>query len=124
MGRLKPITVTLGATVIADILSLTVFAVCVSTYVSGFSVSGLGLQLLEIAIVLPLIVLGLGRLGAYALSKLEGDEDAHFGWSPASSRPPSIYLALSLVNAAVRGKSAKEKFEFSQTRSLSRSSSS
>jgi Kef-type K+ transport system membrane component KefB len=49
-NRLEPIAVTFGATVISDTLSLIVFAVCVSTYASGFSMSVLGVQLLEIAI--------------------------------------------------------------------------
>jgi Kef-type K+ transport system membrane component KefB len=52
--------------------------VCVSTYESGFSVSQLALQLAEIALVLPLIVVGLARLGGYVLKKLEDDEDAYF----------------------------------------------
>lgn len=35
-SRLEPITVTVGATVISDTLSLIIFAVCLSTYQSGF----------------------------------------------------------------------------------------
>jgi Kef-type K+ transport system membrane component KefB len=60
---LEPIAVTFGATVISDTLSLIVFAVCVSTYASGFSMSVLGVQLLEIAIFVPLILFGLSRIG-------------------------------------------------------------
>ena len=47
-----------------DTLSLVVFAVCVSTYQSGFSVSGITVQLVEIAVFVPLILLGLSRVGA------------------------------------------------------------
>ena len=123
--HLEPMTVTYGATMISDTLSLVVFAVCVSTYVSGFSLSGLALQLLEIAIVLPLIVFGLGRLGAYALAKLENDEEAYFvlllaiiavaGVIATIINLPGIvgaFLSGLAVNAAVRGKPAKEKLEF------------
>ena len=39
--RLEPIVVTIGATVLSDTLSLIVFAVCVSTYTTGFSPEGL-----------------------------------------------------------------------------------
>jgi len=55
--RLEPIAVTFGATVVSDTLSLVVFAVCVSTFQRGFSVSGLAVQLIEIAIFVPLICL-------------------------------------------------------------------
>ena len=66
-NRLEPVTVTVGATLLSDTLSLVVFAICVSTYESGFSSSGLALQLIEIAVFVPLILVGLSRAGAYAL---------------------------------------------------------
>jgi Kef-type K+ transport system membrane component KefB len=43
--RLEPIVVTIGATVLSDTLSLIVFAICVSTYTTGFSAEGLAVQL-------------------------------------------------------------------------------
>jgi Kef-type K+ transport system membrane component KefB len=48
--RLEPIIVTIGATVLSDTLSLIVFAVCISTYMTGFSITGLAVQLVEIAV--------------------------------------------------------------------------
>jgi Kef-type K+ transport system membrane component KefB len=57
--RLEPITVSVGATVLSDTLSLVVFAICVSTYKSGFSMSGLTVQLVEIAVFVPVILFGL-----------------------------------------------------------------
>jgi Kef-type K+ transport system membrane component KefB len=36
-NRLEPVTVTVGATLLSDTLSLVLFAICVSTYESGFS---------------------------------------------------------------------------------------
>ena len=54
---------------IADTLSLIVFAICIPIYQSRFSVSGLVVQLIEIAIFVPLIFFGLSRLGAYFLKK-------------------------------------------------------
>ena len=68
--RLEPIVVTIGATVLSDTLSLIVFAICVSTYTTGFSPAGLTTQLIEIAVFVPLILFGLSRAGAYALSKM------------------------------------------------------
>jgi Kef-type K+ transport system membrane component KefB len=68
--RLEAIVVTIGATVLSDTLSLIVFAVCVSTYATGFSPQGLAIQLIEIAVFVPLILIGLSRAGAWALSKM------------------------------------------------------
>ena len=49
-AQLEPIIITVGATVVSDTLSLVVFAICVPTYQTGFSMTSFGLQLLEIAI--------------------------------------------------------------------------
>src|SRR4029077_8350160 len=76
--RLEPIVVTIGATVLSDTLSLIVFAVCVSVYTTGFSPEMLATQLIEIAVFVPLILFGLSRAGAWALSKMRSDEEAHF----------------------------------------------
>src|SRR4029450_5814941 len=76
--RLEPVTVTIGATVLSDTFSLIVFAICVSTYTTGFSLPGLAAQLAEIAVFVPLILFGLSRAGAYALSKVQNNEDAYF----------------------------------------------
>ncbi len=124
-GGLEPVTVTLGATVISDTLSLIVFAVCLSTYQSGFSPSGLAVQLIEIAIFVPLILFGLSSLGAYLLRKVEDHEDAYFvlmlaivavaGLLAQLINLPGIvgaFLAGVAINAAVQGKPAKEKVEF------------
>ena len=109
--RLEPITITFGATVLSDTLSLIVFAICVPIYQSGFSVSGLLVQLIEIAVFVPLILVGLSRVGAYFLKKVEHDEDAYFililvilavaGLLAQSINLPGIvgaFLALSLIH--------------------------
>jgi hypothetical protein len=49
-AQLEPIIITVGATVVSDTLSLVVFAICVPTYQTAFSMTSLGLQLPEIAI--------------------------------------------------------------------------
>jgi Kef-type K+ transport system membrane component KefB len=111
--------------VLSDTLSLIVFAICVPIYQSGFSVSGLVVQLIEIAIFVPLILFGLSRVGAYALRKVEDDQDAYFvlmlaimgvaGFLAQSVNLPGIvgaFLAGLAVNAAVRDKPAKGKLEF------------
>jgi Kef-type K+ transport system membrane component KefB len=55
-----------------------VFAICVSTYTIGFSPEGLATQVIEIAVFVPLILIGLSRAGAWASSKMVNDEEAHF----------------------------------------------
>jgi Kef-type K+ transport system membrane component KefB len=125
LNRLEPITITFGATILSDILSLIVFAICVSTYESGFSIAVLAVQLLEIAAFVPLILFGLSRGGAYVLQKVEAEEDAYFilifgimataGILAQIINLPDIvgaFLAGLAVNAAVRDKPAKEKLEF------------
>lgn len=122
---LEPVTVTVGATVVSDTLSLIVFAVCLPTFQSGFSVTGLSEQLIEIAIFVPLILFGLSRAGAYLLAKVEDNEDAYFilmlaivaiaGLLAQLINLPGIvgaFLAGLAVNAAVRAKPAKAKLEF------------
>ena len=123
--RLEPVTITFGATVLSDTLSLIVFAICVPIFQSGFSVFGLVVQLVEIAIFVPLILFGLSRFGAYILKKVEDDQDAYFilmlaivavaGLLAQSINLPGIvgaFLAGLAVNAAVHDKPAKEKLEF------------
>ena len=123
--RLEPVTVTVGATVMSDTLSLIVYAICAGIYHSGFSVLNLGVQLIEIAIFVPLVLFGLSRLGAYLLKKLENDEDSYFilmlgimgvaGLLAQSINLPGIvgaFLAGLAVNSAVHDKPAKGKLEF------------
>src|SRR5215472_119008 len=62
--HLEPVTITVGATVMSDTLSLVVFAICVSTFQRGFSAFSLGRQILEIGIFIPLLLFGVGSLGA------------------------------------------------------------
>lgn len=124
-NRLEPIAVTIGATVMSDTLSLVVFAIALSAYVSGFSTIRLVLQIVEIAVLVPVILFGLGRFGACLLKRLEDAEDAYFvllfgmmaiaGLLAQLVNLPGIvgaFLAGLAVNAAVQSKPAKDKLEF------------
>jgi Kef-type K+ transport system membrane component KefB len=121
----EPIIVAIGATVVSDTLSLIVFAICVSTYTAGFSLSGIAIQILEIIIFVPLILIGLSRAGAFVLSKLKDNEEAFFvvmlgimaiaGTIADLINLPGIvgaFLAGLAVNAAVHDHPAKAKLEF------------
>src|SRR5215475_3651553 len=59
--NVEPVTITVGATVMSDTLSLVVFAICVSTFRSGFSALTLSRQMLEFAVFIPLLLLGASR---------------------------------------------------------------
>jgi Kef-type K+ transport system membrane component KefB len=123
--RREPIIVAMGATVLSDTLSLIVFAICVSTYTTGFSPEGLATQLIESAIFVPLILVGLSRVGAYALSKMGSDEEGHFllmlvimavaGALADLINLPGIvgaFLAGLAVNGAVQDNPARAKLDF------------
>ncbi len=124
-SRLEPITVTTGATVMSDTLSLVVFAVCLSTYQRGFSASVFTKQLLEIVAFVLLILLGLSRAARYALRRVEGQEDAFFvllfGIMAVAAviaglvQLPGIvgaFLVGLALNEAAQNKPAKEKLGF------------
>jgi Kef-type K+ transport system membrane component KefB len=122
---LEPVVVAIGATIVSDTLSLIVFGVCVSTYTTGFSPSGFALQIVEIAIFVPLILIGVSRAGAWVLSKLRDNEAAYFVAMLSIMIVASLladfinlpdivgaFLAGVSVNAAVGDHPAKEKLDF------------
>ena len=128
--KLEPITVTFGATIVSDTLSLVVFAICVSTYQSGFSVSQLGLQLIEITIFILFILFVLSRIGAYLLKKVEEDEGTYFvlmlaimavaGVLADTISLPGIvgaFLAGLAVNGAVQARRPRKNWNFLATSS-------
>src|SRR6516164_886673 len=122
---LEPVVVTIGATMVSDTLSLIIFGICVSTYTTGFSPFGLALQIVEIAIFVPLILIGISRVGAWILNKLRDSQEAFFvtmlgimavaGELADLINLPDIvgaFMAGLAVNAAVGDHPAKEKLEF------------
>ena len=122
---LEPVVVAIGATMVSDTLSLIIFGICVSTYTTGFSPSGLAVQIVEVAIFVPLILIGVSRAGAWVLSKLRDNEAGYFvtmlgimavaGVLADLINLPDIvgaFLAGWAVNAAVGDHPVKEKLEF------------
>jgi Kef-type K+ transport system membrane component KefB len=123
--HLEPITITVGATVMSDTLSLVVFAICVSTFQTGFSTLSLGRQILEIAVFIPLLLFGASRLGAWFLNKVRDLEDGFFvvmlaivavagSLADLIHLPPIVgaFLAGLAVNEAAQNHPAKEKLAF------------
>ena len=123
--NLEPMVVMNGATMVSDTLSLLVFAVCVRLYAGDFSVSGIAIQVIEIVVFVPLVLLGLGRAGAWLLQRAENEEETYFilmfGILAVTAllaewiKLPGIvgtFLAGLAVNAAVKDKPAKGKLAF------------
>ena len=122
---LEPVVVTIGATMVSDTLSLIIFGICVSTYTTGFSPSGLAVQIVEVAIFVPLILIGVSRTGSWLLNKLRDNQAGYFvtmlgimavaGVLADLINLPDIvgaFLAGWAVNAAVGDHPVKEKLEF------------
>jgi Kef-type K+ transport system membrane component KefB len=125
LTKLEPINVVYGATVFSDTSSLIVFALCLSTFERGFSVSGVLIQIVEITVFIAFVLFGLGRLGGYVLKKLERDESAYFAVMLAiltiaavladTIQLPGIvgaFLSGLALNEATQQKAAKERLEF------------
>jgi Kef-type K+ transport system membrane component KefB len=122
---LQPVVVAIGGTMVSDTLSLIIFGICVSTYTTGFSPSGLAVQIVEVAIFVPLILIGVSRAGAWILNKLRDNQAAYFvtmlgimavaGELADLINLPDIvgaFLAGWAVNAATADHPAKEKLDF------------
>ncbi len=125
VNRLAPIVVTVGATMVSDTLSLLVFAICVPLYASGFSASGLVIQVIEIVVFVPLVLFGLSQLGDRILELVESEEETYFIVMLAILAASAVlaqlinlpgivgaFLAGLAVNAAVREKPATTKLGF------------
>jgi Kef-type K+ transport system membrane component KefB len=122
--RLEPVTITVGATVFSDTLSLIVFAICVPAYEGNLSMLALAVQILEIVAFVMLILFGVSRMASYAFERMK-EEDAQFvlmlgimaatGMLARLINLPGIvgaFLAGLAINEAVYDKTAKEKLEF------------
>ena len=125
LTKLESMNVVYGATVFSDTSSLIVFALCLSTFIRGFSVSGLLVQVVEITVFVGFVLFGLSRIGAFVLRRVEGDESAYFAVMLAilavaavladAIQLPGIvgaFLSGLALNEATQKKAAKERIEF------------
>ena len=125
LARFLPVTVTVGATILTDMLSLLVLAVCVTTHKSGFSTGSLMIQLAELGLFIFIMAFVLGRTGRWLFKRLGQTDEASFalmmgivGVGAALAESLNLegilgaFLAGIAVNEAVRDTSAKEKIEF------------
>ncbi|MDP3159584.1 MAG: cation:proton antiporter [Reyranella sp.] len=126
LAKYLPVTVTVGATILTDTLSLLVLAVCVTTHKAGFmSPAALGIQLAELALFIFIMVYVLGRTGRWLFARFGRTDEASFalmliivGIGAALAETLQLegilgaFMAGIAVNEAVRDTSAKERIEF------------
>jgi Kef-type K+ transport system membrane component KefB len=74
LARDEAVTVTVGATIFTDIASLMILAVCIPIHVAGFSAGSFVLQLVQLAVYVPLVVFGLGALTQWLMVRVPSKE--------------------------------------------------
>ena len=73
------VSVTSGATIFTDVASLLILAICLPIHVSGFSGQALAIQLALLLGYVPLVIFGIGKLGAWLMPKFDKTADRQFG---------------------------------------------
>lgn len=122
--RNEAVTVTIGATVFTDVAALLVLAVCIPIHVSGFAPDKFVGQLLQLAVYVPAVVLGLGWVSR-KLFALKPSKEGQFALmlllvAVAAVAAEAInlegiigaFLAGLAVNTATRDSEAKHELEF------------
>lgn len=123
--RNEAVTVTIGATIFTDIASLMVLAVCIPVHVSGFSATALAVQLLELAIYIPLVLFGLSAVVRLLITRLKDSKEGQFLVMLLAVAIAGIvaqiihlegiigaFLAGLALNRAVHQSPAKDELEF------------
>jgi len=98
---------------------------CLSTFVRGFSVSGVMLQLVEIAVFIFVVLVGLSKVGGSVLRRVEKDDSAYFAVMIAilavaavlaqAIQLPGIvgaFLSGLALNAATHDRAARHELQF------------
>jgi Kef-type K+ transport system membrane component KefB len=121
----EAVAVTIGGTVITDLLSLLVLAICVPIFTTGFSTTGFIVQIVELAAYIFLLLVGLSSLCKWLFEKFGGTKDAQVtlvllimalaGIGAEAINLEAIvgaFLAGLAVNRAFAGSEAKDEIEF------------
>ncbi len=123
--RNEAVTVTIGATIFTDVAALLVVAICIPIHTAGFSTSAFLVQLLELAIYVPVVLIGLSQVAHYLLAYLHAKKDGQLlamllivvvaAIGAEAIHLEGIigaFLAGLAVNRAVEHSSAKAELEF------------
>src|SRR6476646_5935239 len=72
--RNEAVTVTIGATIFTDIASLLVVAVCLPIHTAGFSLNNFFIQVVELVIYIPVVLIVLSRAAQYLMARVRAKE--------------------------------------------------
>jgi Kef-type K+ transport system membrane component KefB len=73
--RNEAVTVTIGATIFTDIAALLVVAVCIPIHTAGFSTTAFLIQVLELAIYVPVVLIVLSRTARFLMARLQAKKE-------------------------------------------------
>lgn len=123
--RDEAVTVTIGATVFTDIAALLVLAICVPIHTAGFSTGAFVLQLVQLAVYIPLVLFGLSAVVHHYMVKLKDSNQGQFLVMLLAVAVTAIgaeainlegiigaFLAGLALNRAVHASQAKAELEF------------
>jgi Kef-type K+ transport system membrane component KefB len=121
----EAVAVTIGGTVFTDLASLLVLAVCLPIHSSGFSISEFGLQIGELLVYVPLVLVGFSVVGRWLIERMGDSRErqvilvlliialAGFGAELINLEPIiGAFLAGLAVNRASTQREGKEELEF------------
>ena len=125
LGGNEAIGVTIGATVLTDVSSLMVLAICVPIHTTGFSPASLTIQIIELAIYVPVVVFGLSAVGTWLFRRKGYTKEYQVGFMLMVITLAGLgaelinleaiigaFLAGLAVNRAIKKSEAKHELEF------------
>jgi Kef-type K+ transport system membrane component KefB len=74
LSRDEAVTVTVGATLFTDVASLMILAVCIPIHLAGFSTTAFLRQVGQLAVYVPLVLVGLGGLTRWLMPRVKTKE--------------------------------------------------
>jgi Kef-type K+ transport system membrane component KefB len=123
--RTEAVTVAICATIFVDVAALLVVAVCIPIQTTGFSPSAFLLQVLELAIYVPVVLVGLSHAAHFLIARLHASKEGQLlvlllVVAVAAIGAEAIhlegiigaFLAGLAVNRSVQHSPAKEELEF------------
>ncbi len=123
--RNEAVTVTIGATIFTDVAALLVVAICIPIHSTGFSTKAFSIQVLQLAIYVPVVLLGFSRAAHFLIGKFHASKDGQFlimllivALAAIGAEAIHLegiigaFLAGLAVNRAVEHSQAKEELDF------------
>jgi Kef-type K+ transport system membrane component KefB len=121
----EAVAVTIGGTILTDLMSLLVLAICLPIHTSGFSTSAFVLQIGEMVAFVVLAIFGLSALGRWLLGRMGDSKESQVvlillivavaGFGAEAIKLEAIigaFLAGLAINRALGRGQAKEELEF------------